>query len=101
MPTDFWTILSAISTAVGAITIVVASILALSQLREMAKARFLEALIKLFEELNAPEARAARAFVFQELPSDPTEINGIARKNVETVYNQLDFVGFLVENKLA
>jgi hypothetical protein len=99
--TEFWMMLGALSGALSPMILLGGTVLALRQLNEVAQSRHLGVADRLFEELNSPENIAARRWLFQHLPPEPTD--GIAtlseegRQALKRVLNSLDRVAFLTQ----
>jgi hypothetical protein len=100
---DFWTIGEALSTILGAATVVSAGLVAVWQLRETSSSRHIAVADRLFDEMTSKENIEARRWVYQELPNDPTQgIQGLTeegRDKVKTVLNTLDRVAFLTQQR--
>ncbi|TEU13719.1 MAG: DUF4760 domain-containing protein [Anaerolineales bacterium] len=98
---DFWTMVEAFSTILGAATVVSAGLIAVWQLREASSSRHIAVVDRLFDEMNSKENVDARRWVYQELPDDPSQgIQGLTeegRGKVKTVLNTLDRVAFLTQ----
>lgn len=92
---DFWAILASLSTIISAGVIIYAAIVAVGQLREMTRARQLEATREIFAHLETPEARELRKFVY-ELTGKPEDLSEYYQGKVLSVIATLDNVGFLV-----
>jgi len=97
---DFWSIVSSISTILGFGVVIYATIVALGQLREMAKTRHLEAMLHVYEVIGSDEARSNRRFIYAELKSKPEEITMEERDIIEKVSVTLDRIGIMVESGL-
>jgi hypothetical protein len=101
LPSDYFAIVEALSTAITAAAVLGGGYLAYHELNEQAISRYIEVADRLFAELNSSENIAARRWIFQELPQNPKE--GIAslsdegRDAVKTVLNSLDRVAFLTQ----
>jgi hypothetical protein len=94
-----WEAISAISTFVATIVIVVTGIFAILQLREMRHSRRLELFIELFDYLSSPEARQNRKFVYTSLPTDPSQLTDQHFFKIDEVLSSLDRVWILIEQK--
>ena len=98
---DFWTMVEAFSTILGAATVVSAGLIAVWQLREASSSRHIAVVDRLFDEMNSKENVDARRWVYQELPDDPSHgMQGLTeegRDKVKTVLNTLDRVAFLTQ----
>ncbi len=98
---DYWSIVGALSTAVGAVAFLSVGFIAYRELDEIAESRYIEMADRLFEELNSPESVDARRWIFQNLPEDPKEgIENISLEGqnaIKRVLNSLDRVAFLTQ----
>jgi hypothetical protein len=98
---DFWTTAEALSTILGAATVVSAGLTAIWQLRETSSSRHIAVADHLFNAMTSKENIEARRWVYQELPDDPAQgIQGLTkegRDKVKTVLNALDRVAFLTQ----
>mgnify|MGYP001501910688 CR=1 FL=1 len=100
--TSLWAMIEALSTAVAAAAVVGGAFVATRELSELANVRHMDVADKLFDELNSPENIAARRWVFQNLPDDPTEglrtLTPEGRAYIKRVLNSLDRVAFLTQS---
>lgn len=98
---DFWTMTSALSTAVAAAAVVGAGYVGYRELSEISASRHLEVASQLFDELNSAENIAARRWVYQSLVSDPEQglkaMTPEGQAAVKQVLNSLDRVSFLTQ----
>jgi hypothetical protein len=98
---DFWAMTEALSTAVGAATVLGAGFVAYRELSEVADSRHMEVADRLFAELNSPESIEARRWIFQKLPVDPQEgilsLTSEGQAHVKRTLNSLDRVAFLTQ----
>jgi hypothetical protein len=98
---DFWAMTEALSTAVAAAAVFSAIFIAYRELDELDTSRHLQVADRLFEELNSSENIEARRWVFQNLPTDPSEgissMTPTGRAAVKRVLNSLDRVAFLTQ----
>ena len=101
---DFWAMLTALSTAITAGTILSSAFLVYRELKDNELTRSLEVTDRLFEELNSPENIASRRWVYLELPVDPQagldQMDEAGREQVKRVLNMLDRVAFLAQGEL-
>jgi len=101
---DFWPMLTALSTAIAAGTILSSAFLVYRELKDNEISRSLEVADRLFEELNSPENIAARRYVYLELPADPqvglAQLDEAGREQVKRVLNMLDRISFLALGEL-
>ena len=65
-----WDAISAISTLVATLIILVTAVFAIMQLNEMKRSRRLELFMKLFEEYSSPQSRESRRYIYNELPRE-------------------------------
>lgn len=86
--------------SIAAIFITVGVPIAIWQLIEMKRARFLEASHHLFAELDDNASRECRRFIYTELPSDPKKVNRTQLDKAENVWVCLNRIAIRVEKKL-
>jgi len=98
---EFWSILSSITTMLGFAVLIWAAIVALSQLKEMTKARYLDAMMQVHEMLASEEARNRRKYIYNKLKSKPERLTAVEREHVEQVSVTFDRIGNLVEYGLV
>lgn len=96
-----WSDLASIATIISAIVVIGAALLAVQQLREMSKARYLEGMLRVYDLIASEDARASRRFIYGELTSKPEAITAKEQEKVETVSVLLDRVGALVSAGLV
>jgi peroxiredoxin family protein len=63
---DFWNILSSVATVLGFAVVIYTTVVALGQLKEMTRARHLEAMLQVYEMIGSEEARKHRKYVYTE-----------------------------------
>lgn len=97
----FWETLASIATSLGFVVVTVATIVALRQLRESARARRLEAILKVYEMMGSESARAARRSIYVGLDSAPNEVSATEREAIEQVSVMFDMIGNIVEMGLV
>ncbi|MFZ2361603.1 MAG: hypothetical protein WA040_19845 [Anaerolineae bacterium] len=97
---DFWSTLSSAATILGFAVVIYTAVVALGQLKEMTRARHLEAMLQVYEMIGSEEARKHRRFIYTELESKPEELTPSERKHVEQVSVTFDRIGKLVESGL-
>ncbi len=85
-----------ITQIVASISVIVGIIIALIQLREMAKARYLEALSKIFEEFRSEEFFAGRRFVYSHDRFDYNSCTSEERNKIERLINTYNRISFFV-----
>lgn len=101
LPAGFLAAVGAFSGVTSTVAILVGGFMAFRQLAEVANSRHLAVSDKLFEELNSDENIAARRWVFQNLPDDPSlgmeSLTPEGQVAVKRVLNSLDRVAFLTQ----
>lgn len=98
---EFWSILASISTILGFAILIWAAIVALNQLKEMTKARHLDAMLQVHEMLASAEARNHRKYIYIKLKSKPDKLSAEEREHIEQVSVTFDRIGNLVEYGLV
>jgi hypothetical protein len=88
------------ATVLGFAVVSYTAIIALGQLKEMTKARHLEAMIQVYEMIGSESSRKHRRFIYTELKSVPEKITSDEREHVEQVSVTFDRIGKLVESDL-
>ncbi len=101
MKPEFWSIVSSVGTVVGVAVVIYAAIVALGQLKEMTKARHLEALLRVYDMIGSEPARKQRRIVYTELKSEPENLTSDERELVEQVTVMFERIGKLVESDLV
>jgi hypothetical protein len=97
---DFWSMLASIATVLGVIVVIPTAIIALRQLKEMTKARHLEAMLQVYEMIGSESARKHRKFIYTELKSAPEALTSDEREHVEQISVTFDRIGKLVASDL-
>jgi hypothetical protein len=101
VPEGYLVAIGVLSSATSTVAFLVGGFMAFRQLAEVANSRHLAVSDKLFEELNSDENIAARRWVFQNLPDDPSQgIKSLTPEGqvaVKRVLNSLDRVAFLTQ----
>jgi hypothetical protein len=98
---NFWSGAASVATIIGASVVIYAAVVAVGQLKEMTKARHLEAMLRVYDMIGSPEARASRRFIYGELRSAPGRVTAEERENIEEVSVMLDRIGALVSAGLV
>ena len=98
---NFWNSAASVATIIGAIVVIYAAVVAVGQLKEMTKTRYLEAMLRVYDMIASPEARASRRFIYSELRSAPDRVTSEEREKIEEVSVMLDRVGALVSAGLV
>jgi len=98
---NFWSNLASIATIIGAFVVICAALIAVSQLREMTKARHLEAMLRVYDMIGSEKARSSRNFIYTQLRSKPDTVTPEEREKIEEVSVMLDQVGSLVKAGLV
>src|SRR5438552_812894 len=101
MSADSWTIVSSISTAVAAVLVAIAALVAIYQLREMKTARKMDALMRAFDEASNTETSQARRQVLAsyQLPA-PGEVPDDLYDMMRTAWLAYDKIGIMVAHKM-
>ena len=81
--------------------VVYAAVVALGQLREMTKARHLEALLRVYDMIGSEPARKQRRIIYTELNSEPESLTHEEHELVEQVTIAFERIGKLVESDLV
>jgi len=99
--TEFWPMLEALSTAGAVAQVFGGGVVALWQLRDSADSRNLGIYNDIFERLMSNENIEARRWIYTNLPEGPRmgidSLDAEGQRNVKTVLNSLDHLGFLLE----
>ncbi len=98
---NFWSDAASVATIIGAGVVIYAAVVAVGQLKEMTKTRHLEAMLRVYDMIASPEARASRRFIYSELRSAPDRVTSEEREKIEEVSVMLDRVGALVSAGLV
>jgi hypothetical protein len=93
--------IASIATTGGALVVIYAAYVAVGQLREMTKARHLEAMLRVYEIIGSENARPSRKFIHSELASQPESMTPEERDHIERTAVALDQVGALTEAGLV
>jgi Domain of unknown function (DUF4760) len=97
---EFWSMVASIATVVGVVVVIPTAIIALRQLKEMTKARHLEAMLRVYEMIGSEAARKHRKFIYTELKSSPETLTAEEREHVEQISVAFDRIGILVASDL-
>ncbi len=92
-----WEAISAISTLIGTLVVLVTAVFAVMQLKEMKRSRKLELMTNLFKELSASEARQQRAFIYSELPKEPSQCEVKHFLVIDEVLSDMDMTWLLIQ----
>jgi hypothetical protein len=92
----FWSDLASLAGIIGAGVVIYAAVVAVRQLKEMARSRNLEAMLRVYELIASKEARASRRFIYTELSSEPDAVTSEELDKIEEVSVTFDRVGALV-----
>ena len=85
-----WEAVTAISTVVATMVILFTAVFAIMQLIEMKQSRRLEVFMRLFDELSSPHARENRAYIYNHLPADPSELKVEHFLKIDEVLSSFD-----------
>lgn len=80
----FWSGMSAISSVVNTITVVITAYIAITQIKEAIRARYVDVLTKIFAEFHSDEAKRDREFVYNN--TFPVYSKCSTKKDAETAY---------------
>src|SRR5918912_4022586 len=97
---NLWSTLASVATVIGVSVVIPTAVIALRQLKEMTKARHLEAMLKVYEMIGSESARKQRKFIYTELTSAPEALTSDERDQVEQVCVAFDRIGILVRSDL-
>jgi len=96
MTSEFWTVLSYVSTAIASLALIIALLLSYRELREMARARSLDALLEVFKNLTSEDMSESRRYVLtHDLPL-PGKATPEAYEHMHKVWVSLDNLGLMV-----
>lgn len=98
---SFWSSAASIATIIGAGVVIYAAVVAVGQLKETTKTRHLEAMLRVYDMIASPGARASRRFIYSELKSAPGKVTSEEREKIEEVSVMFDRVGALVSAGLV
>lgn len=96
MDSVLWSAVSSAATVTGAVVVVYAAIVAVRQLKEMTRTRYLEAMLRVYELISSDDARDTRRYIYSELRSTPDALTLEEQRQVEKASVLLDRVGSLV-----
>ncbi len=94
-----WEAISAISSLVQTIVIIVTVGFAILQIKQTNQSHKLDVSIRLFDELSSPSSRKNRAFIYSLKNKDPSQLTTEEILIVDEVLSSLDRAWILVENK--
>jgi hypothetical protein len=99
---DYWAMVEALATAFAAAAVLGGGFVAIRELDDQGVTRQMEVADRLYEELNSKENVAARRWIFQKLPDDPSDgidtLSEEGRDAVKQVLNSMDRVAFLTQS---
>jgi D-glycero-D-manno-heptose 1,7-bisphosphate phosphatase len=96
MSSEFWTALSSISTAIASLVVIIALLLSYREIREMARARSLDALLEVFKSLTSEDTSISRRYVLtHDLPL-PGEAPPEVYEHMHKVWVSFDNLGLMV-----
>lgn len=97
-----WEAISAIAVLVQAIVIIVTVVYAALQHRELKKSRSVSAFLPFFDSINTGEMASMRSELYNNNTfNNPSSLDDDEEKIVNTVINQLDYLGFLTSKGLV
>lgn len=94
-----WEAISAISSLIQTIVIIVTVGFAIFQIRQTNQSHKLEVSIRLFDELSSPSSRKNRAFIYSLKGKDLSQLTTEELLIVDEVLSSLDRAWILIENK--
>ena len=94
-----WEAISAISSLVQTIVIIVTVGFAILQIRQANQSHKLDVSVRLFDELSSPSIRKNRAFIYSLKGKDPSQLTTEELLIVDGVLSSLDRAWILIENK--
>ncbi|MFI9237070.1 hypothetical protein [Streptomyces sp. NPDC053079] len=102
---DVWSAVSALSSALGAIVVIIAGFFAYSQIKEARHARHINLLLSFQENYHSPEARSFRhRLLAGEFGTpeqfDPASLNPDDFHSFWQMHDQIEVLGVLVEHRL-
>jgi hypothetical protein len=96
-----WSAVSAISAATGLAVVIFATIIGLQQLRELVRARHLDAIMRVYDMISSDDARSARRHVYTQLSADPPHTSAGDWRRIEEVCVVFDKVGAMTASQLV
>jgi len=96
MNSEFWTVLSSISTSIASIVVIVTLIFAYRQIREMAHSRSLSALSEIFKHLTSEDISVSRRYVLTHNLPTPGKASLEVYEHMHKVWVSFDNLGILV-----
>jgi hypothetical protein len=100
MNPDSWTLAANIAQVFASVSVIVAILFAIIQLREATRARYLEALTKIFEDFRSEEFFQDRRFVYSHDEFVYESCNDEEKRRVERLINAFNRMSFLAEKGL-
>lgn len=94
-----WEAISAISSLIQTIVIIVTVGFAIWQIRQTNQSHKLDVSIRLFDELSSPSSRKNRAFIYSLKSKDSSQLTTEELLIVDEVLSSLDRAWILIENK--
>lgn len=97
MNANFWMLAANISQVIACIAVIIAIPFAIIQIKEATRARYLEALSRIFEEFRSEVFFKDRRFVYSHEQFDWNSCNKDERIRIERLINTYNRMAFLVE----
>ena len=94
-----WEAISAISSLIQTIVIIVTVGFAILQIKQTNQSHKLDVSIRLFDELSSPNSRKNRSFIYSLKNKDPSQLTTEELLIVDEVLSSLDRAWILIENK--
>ncbi|MGH1363318.1 MAG: DUF4760 domain-containing protein [Calditrichia bacterium] len=92
---------SAIAQIISSTVVIISILVALRTLSEMKNARYLEAMLRIYDMIGSKEARTDRKYVCNKLPNNPGKLKAKDWEIVNRISTQLDRIANLVHHKLV
>ncbi|HKY55153.1 MAG TPA: HAD family hydrolase, partial [Anaerolineales bacterium] len=100
MPSEFWTAISSISTAIASIVVIIALIFTYRQIKEMVQARHLEALLEVFNKLTPEDISKSRRYILTNDLPEPGSASPEVYEHMHKVWVSFDNLGLMVHLKM-
>jgi hypothetical protein len=100
MNADSWALAASISQVLASISVISAIIFAVVQLREATRARYLEALARIFEEFRSEGFFEDRRFIYAHGEFSYASCTDEEKRRIERTINTFNQMSFLVEKGL-
>ena len=95
MDSIFWNAITALSTTIGTIAILIASVLAIRQLREATRLRYFEVLQSIFDDFHEDQALRDRLLIYSMRSPTHTDCTSEERNQIERVIERYQRIAYL------